>query len=124
MKVEDITPLEYSTLLEIHRTNRAGARCPTIHQLLLEIARLHQVVRNLESGFQSMRKVWREDVGGDIMGMHQMRVMLQHEMNLYGAPVHLRSEEYKERLLQQSDDRRFLENIKVLDNVRKNKTGH
>ncbi len=122
MKVEEITPLEYSTLLEIHKTNRAGNRCPTIHQLLLEIARLHQIVRDLEAGFRSMRKVWREDVGGDTVGMHQMRVKLQHEMNLYGVPLHPREAEAKERLLQRSDDRRFMEGIKVLDNVRKNKT--
>ena len=123
MKVEEITPLEHSTLLKIHKTNRANARCPTVHILLLEIARLHQIVRDLERGFRSMRTVWREEVGGDTVGMHQMRVMLQHEMNLYGVPLHPREAEAKERLLQRSDDRRFMEGIKVLDNVRKNKTG-
>lgn len=70
-----------------------------------------------------MRTVWREDVGDDTVGMHQMRVILQHEMNLYGAPLHPRAAEAKEQLLQRSDDRRFMEGIKVLDNVRKNKTG-
>ena len=122
MKVEEITPLEYSTLLEIHKTNRANARCPTVHILLLEIARLHQIVRDLERGFRSMRTVWREEVGGDTVGMHQIRVMLQHEMNLYGAPLHPREAEAKELLLKLSDNRRFAEGIKVLANVRKNKT--
>jgi hypothetical protein len=123
MRVEEITPLEYSTLLGIHETNRAADRNPTIHILLKEIAWLHQIVRDLERGFRSMRTVWREDVGGETVGMHQMRVTLQYEMNLYGAPVHPREVESKEQLLQLSDNRRFVEGIKVLDNVRKNKTG-
>lgn len=70
-----------------------------------------------------MRTVWREDVGGETVGMHQMRVTLQYEMNLYGAPIHPRETESKERLLQLSDDRRFAEGTKVLGNARKNTTG-
>mgnify|MGYP001009845393 CR=1 FL=1 len=122
MNFEDIHPLERSVLHKIHEMNRLEDRNPVVHLLLLEIARLHQVVRKVERCYQSMRTVWREDVGGEIVGMYQLRVMLQHEMNLYGLPVHPRDEEVKAKRWQDCDTKRFMANIKVLDDVRNNQT--
>src|SRR5690606_31837838 len=97
-------------------------RNPTVHILLKEISRLREDVREINRGYASMRSVWRDEVGGETVGMRTMRLVLTREMNVYGPPVELRNEQAKERLKLAGDDRRFMENIKVLDNVRKNKT--
>jgi len=127
MKLEEISHLEAldtRTLREIQETNRVAVRNPTVYLLLKEISRLREVVREINRGYASMRTVWREDVGGETVGMHHMRIALAREMNVYGPPKMPWEDEAKERSLQQRDERRFMENIKVLDNVRKNQTGN
>ncbi len=119
MKLDEIPPLENSALIEIHEINRAAVRNPTVHILLKEIARLRQVVRTINSDFESMRTVWQEEIGGYTVGMNQMRRILATEMRIYGLPEDPRRVANKERMLQTHDEKRFLENVKVLDGVRK-----
>ncbi|WP_207002564.1 hypothetical protein [Trinickia mobilis] len=52
---------------------------PDIHRLLLEIVRLRNVLDEVERLRQTIDRVWKADVGSQLVGLETLRCLLQQE---------------------------------------------
>lgn len=69
-------PLDATRLREIWKASPQGS---TERELLLEIARLHEVLVQARILTDGLEKAWMEVVGGRLVGLHQMRCLLDDE---------------------------------------------
>lgn len=68
--------LGMATLREIQARNRGNS---DIRALLVEIKRMHEVIVRAELNRQVIDRVWKADVGGQLVALHEMRVLLMDE---------------------------------------------
>jgi hypothetical protein len=58
---------------------------PDVRRLLREIVHLRRVLAEVESLRQSIDTVWKEEVGGQLVALYQLRIRLQGERERIGA---------------------------------------
>ena len=69
-------PLETTRLRALWKASAAGS---AERELLLEIARLHHVLVEARALADTIEQCWREEIGGKLVAIHQMRVLLGDE---------------------------------------------
>ncbi|WP_414446873.1 hypothetical protein AB4851_08825 [Burkholderia sp. 22PA0099] len=66
----------YPTMKEMRAAWRQYPEDHLIRRLILECVRTRRMFKDAEDHRRCIDKVWREDVGGEIVAMYQLRILL------------------------------------------------
>lgn len=59
----------------------ADPRAEDVRRLTLEVARYRQVMLEIEKSYQLIHQAWREEVGGNLVALHMLKVLMTDEKN-------------------------------------------
>lgn len=50
-----------------------------VRRLTLEVERYRRVMREIEQLYQTTHNAWRQEVGGDLVALHRLKVLMTNE---------------------------------------------
>lgn len=57
----------------------AEPRAEDVRRLTLEVERYRRVMRDIDQLYQATHNAWREQVGGDLVALHRLKVLMTDE---------------------------------------------
>lgn len=74
-KLPEFRPITRSEL----RRMWAKPRAEDVRRLTLEVERYRRVMREIDQLYQTTHNAWREQVGGDLVALHRLKVLMTDE---------------------------------------------
>ena len=74
-KLPEFRPITRSEL----RRMWAEPRAEDVRRLTLEVERYRRVMREIEQLYQTTHNAWRQEVGGDLVALHRLKVLMTNE---------------------------------------------
>ncbi len=72
------------TVAELRALWRKYPDDATLQRVLMEIERLRGSVDRIEAFRESIERVWKDEVGGSLAGLYQLRILLAEERRRAG----------------------------------------